>query len=159
MSNKYSAKIREILSRFKAYLDVQISLDLSSKPLPHKWSKKEILGHLIDSAYHNHKRFLRADKKGDLIFEGYDQNEWVAKNNYQNRDAKEVIALFLVVNFHISDLINNIDEGVLDYMTETHNFDKICMKQVESGGPVSLRYLVEDYIFHLEHHLNQIIVW
>ena len=31
----------------------------SRKPAPNKWSKKEILGHLIDSAANNHQRFMR----------------------------------------------------------------------------------------------------
>jgi hypothetical protein len=32
----------------------------SHKPAPGKWSKKEIPGHLVDSANNNHQRFLRA---------------------------------------------------------------------------------------------------
>ena len=158
MNSKYTIKIKEILNRFTAHFDSNKSSDISSKPLPHKWSKKEILGHLIDSAYNNHQRFLRGQKKEDLIFEGYDQNEWVARNNYQQRDEKEVIALFLSVHFHLAELVDNISSDDLDRTTKNHNFDEICMNHVEKGKPSSLRYLVEDYIFHLEHHLGQILL-
>ncbi|MEM6770857.1 MAG: DinB family protein, partial [Bacteroidota bacterium] len=62
-----------------------------AKPQPNIWSKQEILGHLVDSAYNNHQRFLRAPGQGDLRFPGYDQDEWVRRNGYQNRPSEEVI--------------------------------------------------------------------
>lgn len=157
MTNQYSLKIHEILERYRPILDSISSEELSDKPLIHKWSKKEILGHLIDSAYNNHQRFLRAEKKGNLIFEGYDQDEWVTRNNYQNRGSKEVISLFNAAQLHISHLISAIDEEVLMQTTSDHNFDMICMERVENGKPSSLGYLIGDYIGHLEHHLKQVV--
>jgi len=156
MGSKYSAKINDILEKYKPILISFNSAEMSHKPLVHKWSKKEILGHLIDSAYNNHQRFLKAEKKHNLIFEGYDQNEWVANNNYQNRDVKEIISLFISSNQHIAHLISQLKEEDLIANTSDHNFDKICMNLVEKGKPTSLAYLIEDYIFHLQHHLGQV---
>src|SRR4030095_2595683 len=42
--------------------------EVSLKPAPGKWSKKEILGHLIDSATNNHQRFVRTQMTEELIF-------------------------------------------------------------------------------------------
>jgi len=157
MCQKYALKLNSILENCKPLLDTIPTSEMDHKPKPDKWSKKEILGHLIDSAYNNHQRFIRAEKRGNLIFGRYDQKEWVVKNNYQNRDAKEIIALFIAVHFHISQLISSINEKDLKQTTSAHNFDKICMNQVEIGKPSSLGYLIDDYIFHLEHHLGQIV--
>lgn len=156
MEMKYATQIDEILVKYKPILNSFDPKEMSHKPLINKWSKQEILGHLIDSAYNNHQRIIRAEKNGNLIFEGYDQNDWVSKNNYQNRDAKEIISLFISVNQHIAHLISHLSEEELYKTTNDHNFDKISMKTVEQGKPSSLSYLIEDYIIHLKHHLSQI---
>jgi hypothetical protein len=38
-------------------------------------SKKEILGHLIDSAANNHQRFVRLQKEETLVMPSYQQNQ------------------------------------------------------------------------------------
>ena len=157
MNKTYSEKLKVLVRGFGQKL---LNLDEASfhkKDNPEKWSKKEILGHLIDSAYNNHQRFTRAWDKDNLIFHGYDQDAWVKKNNYQERSAKEVVYLFLAVNSHMADLIAGLDENLLTKMTTDHNFDKIGMRPIEKGSPSSLGYLIDDYIFHLQHHLNQIL--
>lgn len=45
----------------------------AQKPAPGKWSKKEILGHLIDSAANNHQRFVRLQLQPELTLPGYDR--------------------------------------------------------------------------------------
>ncbi len=122
-----------------------------------KWSKKELLGHLIDSAYNNHQRIIRAEQQGDLIFSGYDQDAWVIKNNYQERDISELLDLWRSTNFHIAQLVKNISENILSRKTTKHNFHQISMNTIEEGSKTNLSYLIWDYIFHVEYHLNQII--
>ena len=157
MVERYSEKINEIIEKHIPLLNALSPAEMGLKPRPEKWSKKEILGHLIDSAYNNHKRFLTAEKKEDLVFDGYDQDEWVFKNNYQNRDEKEIIGLFISAYRHIAHLIGSINDVELNKVTTVHNFDKICMNTLEEGEPTTLSYLIEDYIFHLEHHLGQVV--
>ncbi|MEM1358196.1 MAG: DinB family protein, partial [Bacteroidota bacterium] len=80
---------------------------------PGRWSQKQILGHLIDSAYNNHQRFLRAPHQDHLRFVGYDQEEWVLRNAYQERDKAEVIQTFLTVQTHLAQAIATQPEEVL----------------------------------------------
>ena len=80
---------------------------------PGKWSKRQVLGHLIDSAYNNHQRFLRGQRGEELIFEGYQQNEWVTLNRYHDRTSEEVINTFLVVQGHLAHLLSRIPAEVL----------------------------------------------
>ena len=157
MSNKYAEEIKRLIIQTGKQIQDMEEDRLTSKPAPNKWSKIEILGHLIDSAYNNHQRFLRAWDTDDLIFAGYDQEAWVHKNNYQKRDVKEVIQMFIAVNNHIANLINQLDEELLNKTTTNHNFHKIGMRPIAKGSPTNLAYLIDDYIYHMKHHLKQIL--
>ncbi len=141
--------VKSIRTMDKASFDVKLS--------EAKWSKKELLGHLIDSAYNNHQRFLRAGSKSNLIFEGYDQDEWVRLNNYQARTLDDVLATWITANQHLCLLLENLPIESLERTTAEHNFHVIGMNRPEAGSPSSLSYLIWDYIFHLEYHLAQII--
>jgi len=37
----------------------------AARPAPDRWSAKEMMGHLIDSAANNHRRFVEAQLKDD----------------------------------------------------------------------------------------------
>lgn len=117
------------------------SLKLDSK----KWSKKEILGHLIDSATNNHQRFIRTQFE-DLPTIWYDQNNWVEKSNYQNIDKNQLIQFWTLYNQHLIYVIEQIPSDKLD---------NICM--MKDGTKVTLEFLISDYVEHLEYHLKQIV--
>ena len=89
--NKHSNTLDKIILLARPQLLQLEPARLLERPSPDKWSKQEILGHLIDSAYNNHQRFLRATEKEDLIFQGYDQVNWVKRNNYQKRETAELV--------------------------------------------------------------------
>src|SRR5689334_15894702 len=87
---------------------------LSHKPAESKWSKKEIIGHLCDSAFNNHSRFVRAQFEPEPFkITRYEQNEWVRLNNYQNTPVKEVLGLWTRLNRQIVNVISNIPEAKL----------------------------------------------
>ena len=130
---------------------------VSIKPTPDKWSKKEILGHLIDSAANNHQRFMNAQFQNNLVFNGYAQDQWVDYQDYQNADWNELVSLFVSYNLHICRVIDNIPAGVLRRRLTDHNFHLIAFKTVPKGEPTSLGYFVDDYIGHIDHHLRQIL--
>ena len=115
------------------------------RPAPGKWSKKEIIGHLIDSASNNHQRFVRAQEKPPLAFPGYTQNFWVDSQNYQSEPWKTLVALWTTYNTHLAHVIAQIPQD---------SENNLCT--VGSGQPVTLKWLAEDYIKHAEHHLEQI---
>lgn len=153
----YHVQLNQIISEAASSMKAIHEKAFNFKAHETKWSKKEILGHLIDSAYNNHQRFLRACHQADLVFQGYDQTEWVKLNNYQEREKGEVLNTWVTVNQHLSKLIENISQEILERKTENHNFHKICMNLLKEGEPTNLAYLIWDYLFHLEHHLGQII--
>src|SRR5438552_4401199 len=75
-----------------------------------KWSPKEIIGHLIDSASNNHQRFVRAQFTDDLIFAGYEQEGWVRVQNYQKESWPDLVQLWRLYNQHILHLISLVPE-------------------------------------------------
>jgi len=126
------------------------------RPAPDQWSAKEILGHLIDSAANNHRRFVEAQLKEDLMFLRYDQERWVAVQQYQQASWPALIALWKAYNLHLAHVIAAIPETTLKQAHAKHSLDKIAMQKVSADIPVSLEYLIRDYFEHLQIHLDQI---
>jgi len=91
------------------------------------------------------------------VFSGYNPDEWVLKNNYQNRTILEVVNLWVDTNKHLNYLIQSLPVTMLGRRTTDHNFHQICMNLLIAGEPTNLSYLIWDYIFHIEYHLAQII--
>ena len=120
------------------------------------WSSKQIIGHLIDSAANNHARFVVGQLKDDLIFPGYDQNGWVKMNYYQERPWSELIELWRAYNLHLHHLMSNADKARLNTPCTLHTLQEIAFKTVPQSEPVTLEYLMKDYVDHLKHHLAQI---
>lgn len=127
------------------------------KDKPEKWSMKEIIGHLIDSASNNHQRFVRAQFKSDLVFIGYQQNDWVTVQRYQDEPWVSLIQLWYEFNLHLSRIIAVIPEDTLLLTRTVHNLDEIAWKPVAKSEPVTLAYFINDYTGHMQHHLKQII--
>ena len=117
-----------------------------SSPLPAKWSPKQILGHLIDSAANNHQRFVRVQAESDLSLPGYAQDFWVDTQRYNDRAWPELIELWCSYNRHLAHVIANIPEA---------KGDAHC--RIGGGPPVTLRHIALDYVGHLQHHLRQIL--
>ena len=123
---------------------------------PGKWSPKEIIGHLIDSASNNHQRFIRAQFKNDLIFDGYEQDEWVKVQRYQQEEWKQLIALWKSFNLHLLHAIAQIPDSILKKEHTHHNLDERAFKPVLKEKSATLEYFIIDYVDHLKHHLRQI---
>ena len=140
-------KLKQLLKRGLEYLHEFPEAELNRKVSPEKWSKKEILGHLIDSGINNLQRFTEIQfENKPYPIRDYKQNELVKANDYQNAKTKELIAFWLSINNRILRLIELQTESTLNYKIELSN-NKLT----------DLRYLITDYVTHLEHHLNQII--
>lgn len=126
------------------------------KSSPEKWSNKEILGHLIDSSFNNMIRFVNGQFKSDLVFSGYNQNKWVEAQNYHDAEWKFLIDLWKVNNLQLVRVIKSIPDDILRKSTTNHNYDQIAWKELSKNESTTLQYLIEDYIGHMKHHLNQI---
>ena len=112
---------------------------------PDNWSKKEILGHLLDSAANNHHRFVRAQQVKELTFPAYEQEHWVSSQGYAQRPWEELVDLWRLYNRHLAHIISLISEKKLAVM---------CV--IGTNEPVSLGYLIEDYVVHMRHHLQEL---
>ncbi|ALL07455.1 hypothetical protein AQ505_19350 [Pedobacter sp. PACM 27299] len=119
--------------------------ELSDKPAPNKWSKKEILGHLIDSAACNHQRFVRAQFE-HLPTIIYDQNNWNSVSHYQSMDSKRLLAFWIAYNLHLVELMQ---------LMAPENLEKRCVTGGEEEHTIA--WLFNDYVSHLEYHLRQIL--
>ena len=120
--------------------------EVSAKGTSDAWSKKEILGHLIDSAANNHQRFVRACHYGAANFPTYNQNDWVRIQNYHESDWGTLVELWTAYNRHLSNLIEHIP---LEALCSPCNIGK--------ADPVTLEFVIKDYLRHLRHHLDTLL--
>src|SRR5688572_5103707 len=134
----------------------QISADDSARSTGDEWSRKQILGHLIDSAANNHQRFVGGQFADHLIFAGYDQDQWVSAQRYNDEPWPDLIALWRAYNLHLLHVISAIPQPVLTQTRDKHTLDQIAFKTVAPNTPATLEYLIRDYLDHLKHHLDQI---
>lgn len=134
----------------------EISADESSKSTDGEWSPKQVLGHLIDSAANNHQRFVRGQFTDHLEFPGYEQEQWVSAQQYNEEPWSTVIELWRAYNMHLLHVVSVIPQPVLTQRRDKHNLDQIALKTVERSAPATLEYLIRDYLDHLKHHLDQI---
>ena len=116
---------------------------MSEKPSPDKWSKKEIIGHLIDSATNNQQRFVRG--QFEVIPEiSYDQNKWNQYNFYQQIASNQIITFWSSYNKQLIEILKRMPPANLK-------------KQIKVGEKIfTIEFLITDYVEHLEHHLKQV---
>lgn len=149
---KLKSTIINYSEKLKSFSEDEIVFKAESK----RWSRKEILGHLIDSASNNHQRFVRAQLTSGLFFPGYEQDEWVIVQNYEKADWNGMVELWKNFNLHIVHLINEIPDEILKRERTVHNLDQIAWEGIPNTEAATLEYFIRDYFGHMEHHLNQI---
>ena len=139
-------QLRSIVATVEPELSRIKQDDLEFRPTPREWSKKEILGHLIDSAANNHQRYVRAVNNVAAHFPTYDQNEWVRIQRYNEMPWASLVAFWSAYNNHLSHVIARIPE---DTESSPCNIGK--------EDPVPLDFVIEDYLRHLQQHLKDIL--
>lgn len=117
----------------------------SEKPYAEKWSLKEILGHLVDSAANNHQRFVRMQEIRDLGVFRYAQQHWVESQKYNSRPWDAIVALWYQYNLHLAHVIGEVDPKALEHVCD-----------MGYARPATLAFVIEDYLRHLQHHLAQV---
>ena len=128
--------------RFKAISEEEWAYKATSE----KWSKKEIIGHLCDSAFTNIRRFVVTQyKENENIV--YDQNAWVKAQDYQNVPTAELINLWKALNYQVVHIVENIPNEALQ---------RICDTTKTEPQSFTLEFIINDYVDHLQHHLKSI---
>src|SRR5215813_7300104 len=112
---------------------------------PARWSPKEELGHLLDSAVNNHQRIVRAQMEDKLALPGYEQNRWVAIHGYHERDWQELISLWHAMNRQLLRAAESVPDAAWSHTLRVGNSE-----------PATLEFVFDDYVAHMVHHLKHI---
>ena len=138
-----AAAIQEGLALCEGAAEVRTA----QRPRPGGWCAREILGHLVDSACNNHRRFIVGREDPPVVFQGYDGDAWVARQGYVERPFSDIASLWEAYNRHLVHVIASTPSDALAHAGAG-----------PEGGIVTLGFLMEDYVRHLRHHLAQLRV-
>jgi hypothetical protein len=109
------------------------------------WTRKQIVGHLLDSAANNRQRFVRAAIDGQYAGPGYAQDAWVAAHGYADESWETLLRWWQAEHEILMAAVDRIPENRLG---------SSCI--VGDGEPVTLRFLIEDYLRHQLWHFKQL---
>ncbi len=105
-----------------------------------QWTRKQVLGHLIDSAANNHQRFVRLQQGNLAGFPGYEQEQWVNAGNYNKNTWANLLGLWVQYNRQLAIVIESIDPR--------------CARNMWEEKAVSLEFIINDYSRHILHHIE-----
>jgi hypothetical protein len=154
--NTPDSQLRRVIAEAMPQLQAMSDAFASVSRAPGKWSRKEIVGHLIDSASNNHQRFVRAQFTDELICPTYDQDAWVRSQRYRDAPWSELVSLLALFNLQLARVIEAIPAEIRTMPRARHNLDRVAFRAVPASEPATLEYFMLDYVEHLEHHLAQI---
>ena len=150
-------RLRAALTAAEPLLRTISESDSARRPGPDKWSPRQIIGHLIDSASNNHQRFVRAVWQEDLVFSGYEQEEWVDLQRYQETAWSELLTFWLAYNRHLVRVMSAVPPEARLRVHVRHNLHAIATHAPSRPEQATLDYFMLDYVDHLELHLRQIL--
>ncbi len=140
-----SAKLKEIIEHTKSRLLTLSESQIAAKVYDDKWSLKETLGHLLDSAGNNLQRIVRMQEKPDIGTFQYTQAHWVAVQEYQKESWNDLVQAWYYANKHLAHVIENINPASLTNTCDTGD-----------PQPTTLQSVVVGYLRHVQHHIDQI---
>ena len=143
---KHISDLKESLKKYNTKLRHLHETEFSAKPVPEKWSKKEELGHIIDSAQNNIQRFIRVQYEENVHIR-YNPDNWVVMNDYQSRNTKELLELWYLLNKQIA--------AILEKMSE-EKWEALMSFDVNPSVKNTTLFIAEDYVKHMTHHLESI---
>jgi len=112
-----------------------------------KWSAKQVMGHLIDSAVNNLGRIVRLQIEEGQSLLGYEQMAWVSLQHYAEREWAQVLALWFALNEHVAWTVGHVEKT------------RLANRGAVAGEPLTLGFLIADYVAHMEHHLRAMRLW
>ncbi|MEO5823496.1 MAG: DinB family protein [Vicinamibacteraceae bacterium] len=152
---EYAPRLRDAIAHATPLL-LALDADASATPAaPGKWSAREIVGHLIDSAANNHQRFVRGQLQDDLVFLGYAQEDWVRVQHYADAPWEELVALWRLYNLHLARVMEHTPADRRLSPRAHHNVQEIGFA-APIEATATLDGIMLDYVEHLVHHLRQL---
>jgi hypothetical protein len=142
VASELRAEVESALPRLRQLAETDVTRDRGAG----KWIKKEILGHLIDSAANNHQRFVRAQAADPFVGPGYDQRAWVSVHGYRDRPWSELLELWTALNRQVAYVMAAVPPERLQTR---------CV--IGDNEPAPLEWWMRDYVRHLRHHLAQLL--
>jgi hypothetical protein len=146
MASELARMLAETLERELPALRKRTEEQAMTPRGPGKWSAKEELGHLIDSAANNHGRFVRAALDGHYEGPGYAQDGWVRLHGYREMPWSAIVDLWYQYNQFVAHLVSRIPDD-----------QRQALCAVGENAPVTLEFLIKDYVLHMQHHLDQLL--
>jgi len=142
-----SERLSSVLRRAMPWLLTLSEAEASVPEREGKWSAKQVIGHLTDSAINNLTRILRMQIEEGQSLPGYEQNAWVNLQHYAEREWAQVLALWFALNEHVVWTIAHTDKQLLGNHA------------IVEGDRLTLGFLIADYVAHMEHHLRAMQTW
>ena len=152
--SNYIIDLREAVNRAAPKL-LGLGDASAARPRPDRWSAREIIGHLVDSAINNYGRCVRGQLQEDLVFLGYAQDDWVRIGRYRDAPWDELVTLWRLLNLQLARVMEGTPADVRQRPRGKHSFDAIGVA-LAPGEAATLEHIMSDYVAHLEHHLLQI---
>jgi hypothetical protein len=147
VAQELSLLLQQTIDRELPFLQALTDEQSTVKPSAgDSWSPRQELGHLIDSAVNNHVRFVRAATEPELYGPGYAQNAWVDIHGYQEMPWTAIVAFWYQYNSFLAALIRQIPDSKLN--TQCH---------IGAGSPVLLSFVIEDYVLHMQYHVDHLL--
>jgi len=141
-----AAHLRATLTESLPLLEAADDSRTTTAPRPGAWCARQILGHLIDSACNNHRRFVIGQSPETVRFDGYDGDAWVERQQYDAVPWRELVPLWTAYNRHLAHVMTCTSDATA------------ARSAISPDGSqsVTIAFLMEDYVTHLRHHLDQI---
>ena len=150
------AEFRNAIRDGLAYLETISEAESVIRAAPGSWSPREVLGHLIDSATQNHRRFVELYGQENLLFPPYEQELWVRTQDYQSRTWEGLVLFWKAYNLHLAHLVDTFPDEEFLRPRHPHNLDRFTKPVAPAEASVMLKDLVAHYLAHLKVHLDQI---
>ncbi len=140
-------RLEKVIRDAVSWLVTLSDADASVPEREGKWSVKEVMGHLTDSAVNNLARMVKMQSVEPQTLPGYEQEAWVARQHYREREWAGVLGLWFALNEHIVWTIRHVERS------------RLANEGVIEGDRLTLGFLIADYIAHMEHHMKATKNW